>query len=775
MRALEGIIKFAEAVGIIKPPLGEIGSTASQLLSKWDIKAYNPDDLVRSKAAGLRIYQDMLREPYIKAALMQKKANLLSVPWEIQPASNDARDVEIAAFVKWNLRTNIKGSFNRDLYEALDALDNGFSVSEKVFGICEKGPYKGKIVYETIKSKDPYYFDFALDDFGNIKHDGLICSETADGKSDVKLPVDKFFIFSYAMRYENPYGNSDLRAVYRAYWIKDTAWKLRSIYMERFAGNHLKGTYPRNDEKAKEKLLEIFRTWQQETGIALPEGVDIEVIKLAASSDSEYARAISDLNKEMLIGVLGETLTVDEGQKTGARSMGEIHQDVAELFVFFLDIILTADVNEQIVQPLVDYNFADVVNYPRWQFDPRQSFRYLEFAKALQTLQGLGVKLTEEYVRKVYKIPLPGNNETVLIPAAAPAKDPEKPTPGERKETEIDLRDKKDKFAEGQSTSKGDGYRRELNRFEKFAEIPRVDRRLRMLLEKSKEKSGPLYMGIFDSVLEQVRDRKIFDTGDIEEAARIVIKPTRLKAHLFKSFLAADMMARADVVTETQNQGFEFKGISKFAEVEFDWRVLEDPLTPEQAVKYFSGKVPMTKEAFGALTDRLGKNAFYVAGLEKLNIEKDVKLLLMDALKNGMSQKEFEFKLSEKAIKYATPVYGREGTVGEKMLDYHAETVFRNNMMSSYNEGRREMYADPDVKEFFPAFIYSAIMDGRETDICAELDGNVYMADDPVVQTYWPPNHNLCRSTFVSINKYDFTRDMLSEKPRRSPAEGFGG
>jgi len=61
------------------------------------------------------------------------------------------------------------------------------------------------------------------------------------------------------------------------------------------------------------------------------------------------------------------------------------------------------------------------------------------------------------------------------------------------------------------------------------------------------------------------------------------------------------------------------------------------------------------------------------------------------------------------------------------------------------------------------------------TDICAGLDGKIYLADDPIWDTIWPPNHFSCRSTVVTVNKYDFNRDMISEPPGGKPAPGFGG
>ena len=847
------------------------------------LRSYNPDDLVKSKGKGLLIYQDMTREPIVKAALQQKTSSLLSVPWGVKPASTEPDDVERARFVMWNLK-NLTGGFVRDVWEMCDALITGHSILEKILEVVENGEWHGMIRLKALKSKNPYYFGFAFDEFMNLLPEGVIMTLASDGRSEVPLESDRFFIFSFLKKYENLYGQSDLRAAYRAYWIKENAWRFRAIYMERFSGNNLKGKYPRNKDASTNKaaLLEIFRSWQNETGVAIPEDLEIEVMQLSSSSDSEYARAMADCNVDIAIGILGETLTINEGRKTGARNMGEIHQEVVDLFILFLDMILTADINEQIVRPLVDLNYVNVSAYPEFYWYPREDYDPEIFGNAIQSWQAAGADVSASWFYERTRMPLPTGKDDVLKPRAVVppgiALQPEGQKPLATDDTESTdkklqttqatvlngaqvtaataivesvaagaiprdagigqiqilfnlTQEQAEKImgsagnpgtkttpvinpaapsvveakapvsrggAEGAEEGKGQpakmaepaseahpsqsplakegskgGYRRELSKFEKFAEIPKIDTRLRIIEDKSIAASRPAYEKIFADILKQVEKKNILASKDFAAAAKIAVNPGPLKDVFFRTLLTANMMGRADVVIETQNQGFEFGKIKKFAEA-FDWTVVDEPFTPEEAVKFFSGKVPMTRAEFEALTEQLMDKAFYVSGLEKLSIDRDVKNLLTDALNNGMTPEQFKFKLSEMQVKYSTPVYGLEGTVGEKVLDYHAETVFRTNIMSAYNEGRREMYSDPDVKEYFPAYEYTAIMDGRQTEICDELDGFVALADDPIWNKIWPPNHHECRSTVVTINKYDFTREMLSGKPKTEPAKGFG-
>ena len=770
------------------------------------LRSYNPDNLVKSKGISIQIYQEMTREPFVKAALQQKTTSLLSVPWGIKPASNSAEHVEHAKFVTWNFK-NLIGGFARDIWEMCDALVAGYSVQEKVYEEILDGEYAGKVRLAALKSKDPLYFGFAFDPYMNLLPEGVIVTHTAANEMEKPLPSDKFFIFSFLKKYENLYGQSDLRAAYRAFTIKDTAWKLRSIYMERFSGNSLKGKYPRTGTKAqqaenRDKLVEIFKAWQNETGVAIPEDLEIEVLQIATSSDSEYARAMADCNVDIAVGILGETLTLNEGRKTGARNMGEIHKEVVDLFVLFLDMILTADINEQIVRDIIDTNYANVTEYPEFYFYPREDYDPVAFGQAVQSWQAAGAEVSKAWFYEKVRMPIPSGEDDILKPrpqavsTAGFGTSPNNSPPGSggppEKENGVsregapdqgrgqapDAKEDTTKLSEGTETRGSDGYYRELDKFEKFAEIPKVDLRLKRLTDKALDISRPAYEKIFAYVLKQVENKNILTTVDYEAAARVAVNPAPLKDSIFRALLTSHMMGRGDGVINMQNQGYDFGKVKKFAEIAFDWEVLDEPFTPEDAVKFFSGKVPMTREEFDALTEKLMSEAFYVTGLEKLAIEKDVKALLTKALKNGMTLEEFKFRLNEMQIKYATPAYGREGTVGEGILDYHAETVFRTNMMDAYNQGRREMYGDPDVREYFPAYEYTAIMDGRTRETHAAMDGAVFKAADPIWDRIWPAAGYNCRCTVITINKYDFTEDMLWDKsdiPADFPDEGFGG
>lgn len=760
----QSVTKFVEK--LFKPIFGEVASVSSGITSSLTFYPYNPDDLVRAKAKGLNIYQEMIREPYVKAALLQKKLKLLKVGWELIPATKDPRDIEIASFVKWNLSTNLAGAFSKDLYEMLDALDSGFSVSEKIWEVVKDGKWKGKTALKDIKSKDPYYLDFEPDEYGNLGKKGLVLNGLMGNKQP--LPVNKFIIFSYLMRYENHYGSSDLRAAYRAFWIKDTAWKLRAIYMERFAGNNLKGTYPKNDEKGKEKLLEVFRTWQQETGIALPEGVEIEVLNLATSSASEYEVSIRDANRELQIGILGQTLTMDVGQKgTGSRALGQVHDGVRDDIVWFLDEATSAEVNLQIVRPLVDFNYS-TDRYPLWTYKEREGFDGEKFSKTLESLAKIeGVDIPVSWVKTKYRIPEPEDGEPVVV-----IKEEDKTggvEGGGGNLWGINL-----KRAQGKSESKvtakmGEGeqghagpYHRELNRFEVFAEVPRIDVETTELAREGKAASENAYNTIKAAVAKQVEKGELVEKKDYGGIEKIKVPVGDLKA------VIADMMIKANLKGRAGIQRLPGMAV----------KLEEDGYSPDDDLLTMALAVGLLEGEFNSLVDVYTGKAFTLAGLEKSSITNDIGSLLLDVMNSDGDVKDFLFGLDEKMIKYTSPAYGKEGLIGQTILDYHAELVFRNAVMDAYNQGRKAQLEEPEVVEAYPAWMISEVMDGRTREVHASADGLVFLVNDPIWRRLTPPNDHNCRAVIVPISKYDFTRDMLSNHsdiPTGYPGSGFGG
>ncbi|MEN6521266.1 MAG: DUF935 family protein [Armatimonadota bacterium] len=362
------------------------------------VGALAPDDLVTSR--GYEIYDRMQSDSQVRACLNIKKLSILSRGWQVRPASDRPEDIKIADFVRFCL-SDMRGSIIDVLYNVLDAVAKGFSISEINYKLIEKGPYKGMIGLDSIKSKDPSGISFESDEFLNL------ISLRQNSSIDVGLPPEKFLVYTYMPRYESPYGTSDLRAAYRHWWSKDVILRFYNVFLEKFGSPTVLGAYTRGTPKSQQDdLLKVLDRIQQETAIVLPEDIKVELLEAQRNGESGYLQAIEYHDRQIAKSILGQTLTTDEGMRFGSFALAKVHLDVLRMVLEKVKRDIEESVmTEQLIRRLVDYNFQT-------DFYPEFSLGTLR-ERDLDLLAGVVAKLVsggvvapdEAWIRDYLEIP----------------------------------------------------------------------------------------------------------------------------------------------------------------------------------------------------------------------------------------------------------------------------------------------------------------------------------------------------------------------------------
>jgi len=360
-----------------KPEMKEIASSEDNLYLKGKIIPYNPDTLLGRK--GFPIYDQMRIDDQVKACLTLKKFATLAPNYEILPASNDEQDVEVADFVSYCF-DKMQGSLIDATLEMMTALDYGYSITEINYKTFESGIHQGKIGLKNLKTKQPYYYRFAVDEFSNLLKDGIVYDK---GGEEKYYPTSKFLVFSYQKEFGNHYGTSDLRPAYRGYWSKDVLIKMWNIYLERFANPTIIGKYKSNDPSGRNNLRNILDNLTAKTSIThRMDEYDIGLLESTRASTNDFNTALNFYNKSIARSILIPDRLMAEGD-TGAYSQAKIHFDV------FLWVIqkLRQDIeetvmNEQLIKRLVSYNYSNVEELPKFVFNPMTDDQKLQ----LQTL-----------------------------------------------------------------------------------------------------------------------------------------------------------------------------------------------------------------------------------------------------------------------------------------------------------------------------------------------------------------------------------------------------
>lgn len=169
---------------------------------------------------------------------------------------------------------------------------------------------------------------------------------------------------------------------------------------------------------------------------------------------------------------------------------------------------------------------------------------------------------------------------------------------------------------------------------------------------------------------------------------------------------------------------------------------LMKPLTFEEAVNYFREKVPMTDSEYYKLSETARSKAFTVAKVTRLDILQDVFDEIKKALETGTTLKEFQ-----KSIKARMQDKGWQG-----LAPYRLDTIFRTNIQTAYMAGRYRQMRSPAVVEARPYWLYVTVNDGGTRPSHKVMDGLCRRYDDPIWETWYPPNGFRCRCKVIPLS-----------------------
>jgi phage gp29-like protein len=410
-------MQYAEEVKASRgevPFSGEIATRSDDIYGQyWGARMYNPDTLA-SKKGGLKIYTEMRQDDQVKAALHLKKSAIVHPGWKIE-----CEDEELQAFTDEILR-EMDGTVQDTLRSILSAYEYGFSVHEKVYRMIEEGDFKGKIGIKALRPKSPTRFDFEVDVYGNIKPNGLVQRQNQGGY--VNLPLEKFALFSYRKEFDNHYGESDLRAAYRFWFLKVNFFRYWGLYLERFGvpvtiGKSAKATLKPADQ---ERFKQIVANIQAGMAAVLPMDLEVEFKEAAATRGETFSKAVDACDIRIARAILVPQLVglAPQGD-TGSLARANVEADTFDLVLGGDSRALEDIVNEQVLKPIVRMNFGTVEEFPRFILNPMREEDRKAFVESWSTAvtaqAATSTQETEAHVRDLLKFPAITEEEQARI------------------------------------------------------------------------------------------------------------------------------------------------------------------------------------------------------------------------------------------------------------------------------------------------------------------------------------------------------------------------
>ena len=276
----------------------------------------DPDEVLEANNYDYSIYRNLLSDPQVNAAILQRKQQVEQMDYEIDHDPNYDRREEAKEFFKL---LPVKRMIN----EMLDAILFGYSVLEIIWDI-----QNGKIIPVDISGKPQEWFMFN-------KNNEIVMRKFQNGnyiyEEGEKLPNFKFVLCQNQPTYQNPYG---VKALQKCYWpvtFKRTVLEKWQTMVERYGMPFLIGYYPSTaTETEKQQLLDDLY-YMIENNVTVINENYIDKLKLFESTKYEIGQLFESLvkfhNSEISKAILSVTLTVESGQ-SGSYKLGEIHQNM---------------------------------------------------------------------------------------------------------------------------------------------------------------------------------------------------------------------------------------------------------------------------------------------------------------------------------------------------------------------------------------------------------------------------------------------------------------
>lgn len=206
---------------------------------------------------------------------------------------------------------------------------------------------------------------------------------------------------------------------------------------------------------------------------------------------------------------------------------------------------------------------------------------------------------------------------------------------------------------------------------------------------------------------------------------------------------------------------------AKIKEIIDAFLIRGDPLTFDEALKYFGDKLPLSPDDFIQLSDKYKTAAFTVAGYTDVTMVKSFQDELYKAIENGSTMMAFRKEMNS--------FLDRNGYKG--LTPFQTENIFRTNVQTAYSVGHYEQMTDPDVMQARPIWVYDAVNDKRTRPTHLAMDGMAFSADHEIWDTWYPPNGFRCRCTVRSLTKAQAAKRGIEVKtsiPEMASARSFG-
>ena len=421
-------VKASADEAVSRMRLGPIGGTGLRTINGY---VYEEAKQELRWPQSNRTFKLMSYDSTIKAANTALDVMIGKVKWKYEaPEDAPQASKDAADFLNYCMANMEQQTWREFINEVGSYRIFGYHVAEKIWSVVKTGKWKGKLKWKALATRsqdtigkwtwdanDPDTLTGCVQDLSFVNSDITRYNTRLSGKTEIEIPRNKFLLFRYDPKKNNPMGNSPLLGCYIPWKQKTITEEYELIGLSRDLGGTIEiGVAAEYLAKAQENPAgneaQVIATLKQNaadlhagdsTFIMVPlayddKGNELFTFKLKGIDGSGKQFALNEVinrkQNEILTIYLADVLKMGQ-DKVGSYSLSDTKTNLMAMGIqYHLDIISDVINNDLVPQTLAMNGwYLESHEMPRIVYDDLEDQDRGEFAKALQQAAAVNMVL----------------------------------------------------------------------------------------------------------------------------------------------------------------------------------------------------------------------------------------------------------------------------------------------------------------------------------------------------------------------------------------------
>lgn len=346
------------------------------------------------------------RDWHYGAELGKRKLAVMGLNRTVTPASQEARDQEIAEAVQAEIVDD--EAFEDLVAGLLDAIGKGYAAVEIAWAVGKRW------VPTAYAWRDPRWFTWDRESGHTLR-----LLDEADPTNGIDLPPAKFAVHKPQLKMGLPVRGGLARLAAWAFLFKFYGVKDWATFAESYGQPLRLGKYDASATQADiDVLYRAVSMIGTDCAAVIPKAMEIDFVKAEAGVGSGadlYEKFANWLDKQVSKAVVGQAGTADMASGGGyaqGKVLNEVREDLRDADAKQLARTIRRDV----IEPFVRFNYGPSVRVPLFSLDTPENEDLKALSEALSPLIDRGLKVDAGQIRSKFGLRAPEGDDEVLAP-----------------------------------------------------------------------------------------------------------------------------------------------------------------------------------------------------------------------------------------------------------------------------------------------------------------------------------------------------------------------